>query len=105
MSAKVYIEADFLVDGVKVAVILRRSETTTEVMTWAPTTARVIDAHSTAPDDAFLRLPDDIARALYEALSAHYGGNVVDATKLRKDYDAERARVDVFIRHLTDSAS
>ena len=105
MSAKAYVEADWIADGVKIALILRRSETTTEVMTWAAPTARVVDTHTTAPDDAFLRLPDDIARALYEALSAHYGGNVVDATRLRKDYDAERARVDVFIRHLTDRAA
>ena len=104
MSAKAYVEADWIADGVKIAVILRRSEATSEVMTWAAPTARVLDAHAAAPDDAFLRLPDDIARALYEALSVHFGGNVVDATRLRKDYDAERARVDLFIKHTVGGA-
>ena len=102
MSAKAYVEPDWMYDGVKIALVLRRSETSTQVMTWE-TTVREVDATTTAPDDAWLRLSDDIARALYEALSAHYGGNVVDATRLRKDYDGERARVDLFIKHAVEA--
>lgn len=100
MSAKAYVEADFMYDGVKIALVLHRTDTSSQVMTWSPTVQEL--GHDTAaPDDAFLRLSDTAARALYEALAAHYGGNLIDATRLRKDYDAERARVDVFIRHLT----
>lgn len=100
MTAKAYVEDDFMHDGVKIALILSRSAESARVMTWTPE-VREIDATTAAPDEAFLRLPDSAARALYEGLAAHYGGNLVDATRLRRDYDAERARVDVFIRHLT----
>jgi hypothetical protein len=51
-------------------------------------------------DDAWLHLTDDEARALYEALGRHYGGDVVNARQLRKDYDAERGRVDKLIDNL-----
>ena len=41
-------------------------------------------------------LRDEEARALLEALIRHYQG-AEDTRSLRKDYDAERARVDKFI--------
>jgi hypothetical protein len=106
MTTKVYVESDFIFDGIKIAVVLRQSVDSAQVMIWTTAVQEVDRAEAAmVPDDAFLRLPDDTARALYEALSAHYGGNVVDATRLRKDYDAERGRVDAFIRHLTVGAS
>lgn len=40
-----------------------------------------------------LRLTDDMARALLDALVQHYGGHS-NVQTLRRDYDAERARVD-----------
>lgn len=40
-----------------------------------------------------LQLGDDEARALLEALTSHYSG-VEDTRALRRDYDAERKRVD-----------
>lgn len=40
-----------------------------------------------------LKLDDDLARALLDALAAHYGGTS-DTRQLRRDYEAERARVD-----------
>jgi hypothetical protein len=40
-----------------------------------------------------LQLGDSEARALLEALTSHYSG-VDDTRALRRDYDAERARVD-----------
>jgi hypothetical protein len=46
-----------------------------------------------------LRLPEDMARALLDALAAHFGGTS-DVRTLRKDYMAERARVDKMIDHL-----
>ena len=48
-----------------------------------------------------ITIPATVAKALFDALSAHYG-SVGDARQLRKDYDAERGRVDVMIRSLTD---
>lgn len=47
-----------------------------------------------------LRLPESMARALLDALAAHFGGTG-EVQTLRKDYLAERARVDKMIDHLT----
>jgi hypothetical protein len=49
------------------------------------------------PTDAYLRIPEHVARAMYEALGRYFGGDAVDARRLRQDYDAERKRVDKFI--------
>lgn len=43
----------------------------------------------------YLSLPDDVARALYEALHRFYGGT--DVATLRDDLLVERARVDRLI--------
>lgn len=48
----------------------------------------------------FLRIEDDMARGLLDALAAHYGGTA-DMRQLRKDYEAERARVDKMLAALT----
>ena len=101
MTAGANVQEDWMRNGVKIVAWADRSQHTTKVVQWVQPSIAELPAETAAPDDAFLYLTDDIARALYEALSVHYGGNVVDATRLRKDYDAERARVDVFIRHLT----
>lgn len=53
--------------------------------------------HYTEPT---LRLPEDMARALLDALAAHFGGTG-EVQTLRKDYLAERQRVDKMIDHLT----
>lgn len=50
-----------------------------------------------------VRMTDDQARALLSALSRHYEGGE-DTRSLRKDYDAERQRVDTFIAYLTKPA-
>lgn len=44
-----------------------------------------------------LYLRDEEARALYEALGRHFGGDAVSNVRLRSDYDAERRRVDKMI--------
>lgn len=46
---------------------------------------------------------ESIARAMYEALAEHFGGTAVNALQLRKDYEAERARVDRMIGGLLDT--
>jgi hypothetical protein len=50
-----------------------------------------------------LDVPDNLGRALLGALAAHYGG-VSEVRQLRKDYDAERARVDRLIGNLVERA-
>lgn len=52
-----------------------------------------------APPTIFF--PDDIALPLLDALAAHYGGSG-DTRALRKDYSAERARVDILIEALIE---
>lgn len=46
-----------------------------------------------------LHIREDDARAIYEALAEHFGHNGHDTRALRKDYEAERARVDRLIEH------
>ena len=50
--------------------------------------------------EPWLRLNDDIAQALMDALAAHYGGHTHLLT-LRADYEAERDRLDKLIDLLT----
>lgn len=74
------------------------------VFTW-PSPELVIVANGEAPSsDAEIKVTEDVARALYEALGRYFGGDIVDASRLRKDYDAERGRVDKFIEALTKRA-
>lgn len=62
------------------------------------TVKRVPENESAGP--AGLKLRVDQGLALMQALNAYYGG-IEDARSLRKDYDAERARVDKLLAHLT----
>ena len=50
---------------------------------------------------ATLRLDESEARALYDALAEFFGHAGASTQALRRDYDAERRRVDRFIDHLT----
>lgn len=54
--------------------------------------------------DASLTLPEDMARELLDALLRHFGGSAETQT-LRKDYDAERRRVDKLIDVLIDRSA
>lgn len=57
------------------------------------------------PDDlaerATLRIEEEEAHALYEALGDYFGHGGASTQALRRDYDAERKRVDRLIDHLT----
>lgn len=50
-----------------------------------------------------LVLREDVARAVYEALADYFGHAGHDARALRKDYEAERRRVDKVLDYLTGS--
>lgn len=91
MSAKAHAESDWIRDRVKVAIQLDEQR----VLRWTdPIVDHRIHPEETVPDDAWLSLPSDVARALYEALADHFGHSGHDTRALRKDYDAERGRVD-----------
>lgn len=64
-----------------------------------------VPANQLPPQGVELPLTDAEARGLYEALADYYGHTSVSAAALRKDYDAERARVDRLIAHLTSERS
>lgn len=65
------------------------------------------EAMRTRPDDGAddLVLRDDEARALYEALAEHYGHGTNDVRALRRDYDAERVRVDNLVEAVVSIAT
>lgn len=54
--------------------------------------------------DTTLRIPRDMAQALLDGLAQYFGGTG-DARQLRKDYDAERRRVDKAVDALITIAS
>lgn len=99
-AARAHVEFHIGGRGVQIALSPRPGT----IALWQPMTYRTGDPSVMAarvPDDT-LFLPEDEARALYEALAEYFGGTVVDARALRKDYDAERLRVDGMIRALID---
>lgn len=60
------------------------------------------DEHTTVPPS--LVLGDEMARVLLDALAAYFGGTG-EVQTLRRDYDAERKRVDKMIEALIDRRS
>lgn len=101
MTTRARVEFDPTSFGVRIA-IQRTSDNgpVREVLQWEPLVARTYDATqgaATEGDSDWLRLPEDDARALYEALADHFGHAGNDVRALRRDYEAERKRVDLFI--------
>ena len=84
--------------GVRIHVSPRRGQILS--FTERPVTHAAPDGEM-LPDAEPLRLEEDAARAVYEALAEYFGGSGHDTVALRRDYDAERKRVDRFIDHLT----
>lgn len=93
MTARANVEFDPISWAVRVAI----SPQDGAVMLWGPTTTASTEANVRLPDDAWLHLPEDTARALFEALADHFVHSTHDARALRRDYEAERKRVDLFI--------
>jgi hypothetical protein len=108
VSWKAYVLHDDYVRDDTVLVIGRQRGDSTEIVTAighgtnfdSGVTTEQIEPHE-EPGSRTLRMPIDMARALHEALSRHFGG-VQDAQTLRKDYEAERQRVDRLIEHMAN---
>jgi hypothetical protein len=101
MSARAVVENDFARDGVAIHLGRKVNGETQLVM---PLPDIEIDTRPPgvyAVSEPALRLPDDMARALLDALAAHYGGQT-DTRTLRQDYLAERARVDRLLTQMHD---
>lgn len=103
MTARAYIQPDML-NWHGIAVWLGRSDPGRDEVEVVLPIELVIERQTmmegAASREPTLRLPDDLARALLDALVQHYGGHQ-NLRSLRADYDAERKRVDRFIDHLT----
>ncbi|BBH17527.1 hypothetical protein Back2_18140 [Nocardioides baekrokdamisoli] len=103
MTSIAHIETAWARGGVKIGIGRRpdSSQGPRLVLRFAPPELE------TAPDDfesidGRLFLADEDARALYEALAEHYGHAENDVRALRRDYDAERSRVDRLVGALID---
>ena len=103
MKALARVEDDWMRD--RVAILLAdANDSRIEVFNFEAVSIVTSERDAMPPDTTPLRLSHDMARALYEALAKHFGGSPETAT-LRKDYEAERARVDVFISYMTEEQS
>lgn len=102
MATQAHAKFDPAMLGVAVAVV-RDHGGTRQVLRWQPVEVVTVTEASgiEPPADHWLRLIEDDARAIYEALADYFGHAGHDIRSLRKDYDAERVRVDRFIAHLT----
>ena len=102
MTTKAHAEFDPQMLGVRIHV-RRENGGPAQGLHWAPVVVSQITeatADRLLDDDVWLRLPEDDARAIYEALADHFGHSGNDTRALRRDYDAERGRVDRLIAHL-----
>ena len=101
MTTKAHIQDNTQMRGINVLMFDKHDSGTT---VWVPGSrhrmlARDGVQHGVEP----MTLSDDDARALLTALVRHYEGGE-DNRSLRRDYDAERKRVDTFIAHLTSTS-
>jgi hypothetical protein len=100
MTVKAYTEMDLLGRGVDVTVGEEHNDGSGWYVRWGEVSSAPFDPQTEPPREARLRLKEDVARAIYEALGDHFGHAGHDARALRKDYEAERKRVDTLIAHL-----
>lgn len=96
---RAHVEFDPARLGVRLAVARPQA-----VLTWTDPVPEYVDPEGgqfRTTDETWLHLNEEDARAIYEALADYFGHNGHDARALRKDYEAERARVDRLIAYAT----
>jgi hypothetical protein len=92
---RAFVQQDYM-GGLKIAVSNDRV-----VYTWPEhLTVEAVQEAMEATGNPWLRISEAPARALYEALADHFGHGSNDVRALRRDYEAERARVDKLIANL-----
>lgn len=100
--SRAHVEFDPYTFGIRLAVQRGVTGPSPTVLTWQQPGVELLGEGGAAPSaEAWLHLQEDDARAIYEALADHFGHAGHDTRALRKDYDAERARVDKLLAHLT----
>jgi len=103
MTYRAYAERDHMRDQVAIHLGDKYNDGRVIAARFEDMTLQEIDPMTVDDAPQPLRLPEDAARALYEELARYFGG-APDMATLRRDYDAERGRVDKFIAHLTRSS-
>lgn len=98
MTARAHVEHD-LIRGVRIHLGETHNDGTGAMARFAEVVMEQSEQGAVMDDPQPLRLPEEHARALYEALARYFGG-APDMTVLRADYDAERKRVDRLIGFL-----
>jgi hypothetical protein len=94
---RAYVTDDNYGRGVAIAIVLRPGDDergrATQIMRFRDGIETWHDLEEQVAGDPTLRLDDDSARALLDALTRYYHG-AEDTRALRRDYDDERKRVD-----------
>ena len=103
MVVRVYIDNDFIGDGIRVLVGRTTGADRLMYVRGGEDTEFIESGlvSSTVEVPQFARIPDDVGMALRDALIVHYGG-APETQWLRKDYDAERGRVDKLMGAIVD---
>lgn len=106
-QARARVEFDPAFVGIRALIVrhVGRDGDPSIVRTWPEHQTERLDLGEDPKGEAWLRLSEDEARALYEALASYFGGAGHDTRALRADYDAERKRVDTMIAALIGRAS
>jgi hypothetical protein len=100
VTARAHVEYDLSLRGVRIHLAETQHDGTGYAARFADIEMERYDAPGAVVDDpAPLRLPEDHARALYEALARFFGG-APDMAVLRADFQHERTRVDRLIGFL-----
>lgn len=100
MTWRVYVRPDIVMDGVAISAA-EFANGTRIGRALAPMELTQVDLDESIVSPIALRIPDDLGRALYEALSTHYGGAPASQTQ-RADFVHERGRVDKLLAWITD---
>lgn len=104
-ETRAHVKGDWVRDGVAIAIVThRRGDGHNVVRQWTDVYREyepheAISDHEDGGNADWLRIPEREARALYESLAEHFGHTGNDVRALRRDYEAERGRVDKFIAH------
>lgn len=93
MTYQATVESDYFRHGVKIHMRDRRIDGAIYAVDFGDVVVSAITDATSEPSSEPLRLDEDAARAMYEALARHFGG-APDMAVIRRDYDHEKSRVD-----------
>jgi|SRR5436189_4793210 len=105
MTTRARVEFDPVGHGLRLAVQRDHGGQTRQLVTFKPTVTTYEPDGSEPAANGWTPLDEDDARAIYEALADYFGHSGHDTRALRRDYDSERGRVDLLIKHLTKGST